>query len=152
MVEISGTWNPPSKGKLWLAEVIGVNRQKFCGKRGNILKEQQHNYYRAQDYASKNKYIIASINETLEKDANVTVKKIKEFSITEDDVYFMFRFFGNEYSAENLEGVREKLVNELELCKKKIEESKKAEINLRKLMEELDTYLKNLKIGGKENG
>ncbi|MBD3253119.1 hypothetical protein GF386_05280 [Candidatus Pacearchaeota archaeon] len=143
MVEIKGTWNPPSKKKLWLAKVTGVNRDKFCGKRGYVLKDKEQDYYRVQNYAYKNKYIIASVDATPKEEANVTFEKIKGFDLSEDDIYFMFRFFGNEYGAENLEGVRKKLIEDLELCRKKIKDAQKAEVNFQKLIKEFDAHLKN---------
>ena len=146
MVEIKGTWELPSKKKLWLAEVIGVNNKKFSGKRGELLRKYTDSscqnyddtYWRVKDYVCKNKFIIASVDEYPSEKANIIYKKIKEFELTEDDIYFMFRFFGNEYGSENLEGVKKKLVDDLELCRKKIKEAQKAELNFQKLIKEME--------------
>lgn len=136
-VEIKGTFNIPTKNKLWLVKLTGVNRKKFSGKRGYVLESKQQDYYRAEHYYYDNIYCITAIDNLNEENATCIYEKIKMFDMTEDDVSFQFSFFGHEIGAKTLKELKKKVSDKLNQCNEHIEKAKKAKTSLEGLSNQL---------------
>ena len=141
---IKATYNEPSKECLWLVEVIGANRAKFCGERGNILKSKEQDYFSAEHAASRVKYLIASVDEVGEKDANFKFKRIVKLDVSAKDISYQFSFgWDNEIGAETLEELKKKIEERLKGCREHIVKAKKSEDAITRLLNGFNAHLKN---------
>ena len=151
-VTIKATYDIPSKKCLWLVEVIGVNRKKFCGKKGELLKKYtdyhcqnyDDSYWRAVHAAEEQKFLIASVDDVEEGDANFSFRKIKQFSMSTDDISYQFTFgFGNSIYAKTLDELEKEISKRLQNCRKHITQANKSEESITKLLNEFNAHLKN---------
>lgn len=70
-VTIKATYELPSKKKLWLVKVTGVNRERFSGKNGLLRKYTDSRcvtfddtYYRVKNAVNDRRYMIANRTST----------------------------------------------------------------------------------------
>ena len=143
-ITIKATYNEPSKECLWLVKVIGANRDKFCGERGNVLKSKEQDYFRAEHIASRMKYLIASVDEVEEKDANFKFERIVKLDVSSEDISYQFSFgWDNEIGAETIEELKKKIEERLKGCREHIEKAKNSEKAINKLLNGFNAHLKN---------
>jgi len=147
-VEIKGTLFLPDKEKLWLIELTDVNKKKFYGKRGNLLKSKEDDYWRCYSEVDKNKFWITSIPKG--EELNFKFNKIKQFTLSSDDIYYRFSFFGLDLKANSLSELKNEVDKEIRFCEKQIKQSIKAKENLIKLKKEL-MKVKDISVMVKKN-
>ena len=141
MTTIKATYTEPSKKCLWLVELTGVNRQKFCGKRGTILESCKQDYIRVKSSVDERRFTIASIDDVKDEDANFTYKRIKKLTMSADDISYQFSFgFGNEIYAETLQGLKKKIQEKLKYCAKHIKRAQKSEGKIMDLYKEFTEW------------
>lgn len=137
-IKISGEFSLPSKKSLWLVKVIGVNREKFEGKRGNILQAKEQDYYRVEHALQYRKYLIAAVDDVDIKEANFIFEKIKKLSMSADDISYQFSFgFDNEIYAMTMKDLIKNVKDRLKGCKQHIKKAKKVGNSIQDLLTEL---------------
>lgn len=132
------TFNIPSEKKLWLVEITGANRKKFCGKRGEVLKSEEQTLLRVESEVKRRRFLIASVDDVKEENANFTFRRIKQLGVSAEDISYQFSFgFDNEIYSETMEGLRKEIQKRLKNCREHIEKALSAETAIKQLIKEV---------------
>lgn len=147
---ITASIKTPSKKKFWFVKFTGVNKKKFCGKRGNLLSKYIYNfsgfgnngyddtYQRVLNFSNEAKYGIIAFDDKQDFSTyNLTFEKIKQLNIKQSEISYQFDFgWGNEFYAKTIEELEKKIKEKLKGCSEHIEKAKKSKIAISKLLKE----------------
>ena len=148
--KITATIRTPSKKEFWLVKFTGVNKKKFCGKRGQLLSKYIYNhngmgtygyddsYQRVLNFSNEAKYGLIAFEDNQDfSNYNLTFEKIKQLSIKQEQISYQFDFgWGNEFTAKTMKELEQKIKEKLKNCDEHIKRAKKSKVAIFKLLKE----------------